>query len=149
MTNLNRIIMLVLVLGLAVFASEARAQCSTNTYHQVALAWTYTPSADANAATATGFQVQRATVSGGPYTTIGTTANATVLTFVDAQVTGNDLCEGSTYYYVVETIGNGDVVSVPSNEAAATIPFVHPAGPGSLSGPSIASGGYPVTAVKL
>lgn len=44
---------------------------------------------------ASGYTIKRATVSGGPYTTIGTT-NASTVTFVDDQVQ-----RGQTYYYVV------------------------------------------------
>ncbi|MFZ5644512.1 MAG: hypothetical protein ACOY46_13060 [Bacillota bacterium] len=63
-------------------------------------------------ANATGYNVKRATTSGGPYTTIATNVSGT--TYTDASVTN-----GTTYYYVVTAIVNG-VESGNSNEAPAT-----------------------------
>ena len=72
------------------------------------LAW----SAQSNA---TGYNVFRSTVSGGPYTEIGTTN-------VTGYRDGNDgLKVGSTYYYVVQPI-QGSTEICQSNEAAIKIP---------------------------
>lgn len=71
---------------------------------QVSLSWT--PIGDA-----TSYTVKRSTVSGGPYTTIGTTAAAAL---TDSSVTN-----GQTYYYVVTSTKDG-IESFPSAEGAAT-----------------------------
>jgi concanavalin A-like lectin/glucanase superfamily protein/alginate lyase len=73
--------------------SGVRASWSGN---QVTLSWW-------GSAHAEGYQVQRATKSGGPYTTIGT-AGPKDTTFVDKNVTN-----GAPYYYVV--VGDGASVS--------------------------------------
>jgi len=69
----------------------------------VALAWT--------ASGATGFNVKRATVSGGPYTTISPNHPT-------ANYTDNSAVDGTTYYYVVSAISYGE--SPNSNEVSAT-----------------------------
>jgi hypothetical protein len=75
----------------------------------VALAW--------NAAGgATSYQVKRATTSGGPYATIGTTPSTTY--------TDSGLANGTTYYYVVSA-SNQAGTSGNSSEVAAT-PLVPP-----------------------
>jgi fibronectin type 3 domain-containing protein len=98
--------------------------------HTVTLTWSWT---QGSGGVGTGFEVQRGTVSGGPYTTIATIASPTTLTYVDTASTTNVLTEGSTYYYVVLTTGNGGTLSAPSNQATATIPFLLPVGPTGLS----------------
>ncbi len=65
---------------------------------------------------ATGYAVQRATSSGGPYTTIA--ANVTGGSYIDTSVTN-----GTTYYYTV-TATNAAGTSVNSSEDSATP--VHP-----------------------
>ena len=60
---------------------------------------------------AASYTVKRATVSGGPYTSVGTTATAS---FTDSAVTN-----GQTYYYIVTSTVDG-VESQPSTEATAT-----------------------------
>jgi hypothetical protein len=101
--------------------------------HSVALAWSW---AQGTGDPATGFIVQRGTVSGGPYTTIcgGTGQPAcpsvTQLTYVDSSIGS-----GQTFYYVVEATGPGGISS-PSNEVKAVIPFLPPAAPTGLSGTS-------------
>ncbi|HYU32995.1 MAG TPA: M14 family zinc carboxypeptidase [Thermoanaerobaculia bacterium] len=72
---------------------------------QISLAWTA-------ASGATGYSVHRATVSGGPYTTIQ--SNWTGTSFTDTGLTN-----GTTYYYVV-TATNGVGEGPNSNEASAT-----------------------------
>jgi len=71
---------------------------------QVSLSWSTSPGA-------TNYALQRATVSGGPYTTIVSTTNTT---YLDA-----NLVNGTTYYYVV--YATGPYGSSPlSAEASAT-----------------------------
>ncbi len=62
---------------------------------QVALSWT-------TSAFATSYSVKRSTVSGGPYSPIGTTSAPTV-TYTDSSGLNN----GITYYYVVSATGTG------------------------------------------
>src|SRR5208282_504683 len=71
---------------------------------QVALSWTAPPGA-------TSYNVQSATVSGGPYTTV---ANVTVTSY-----TNTSLLNGTTYYYVVSAL-NSFSESPTSTEASAT-----------------------------
>ena len=118
---------------LLVFVAALHAQ----TPHTVTLTWSWS---QCNTATppvcggvATGFQVQRATTTGGPYTTIGTVTSPTTLTYVDTSGTGNVLTEGATYYYVVEATGNGGTISAPSPQASALIPFLPASTPTALS----------------
>lgn len=85
----------------------------------VALNWT--PSVGA-----TGYTVQRSTTSGGPYSTIGTTAANT--NYVDATVTN-----GTSYYYIVYSTGSGGQ-GPNSNEASAT--------------PSAGQGSFAVTQIQ-
>ncbi len=70
---------------------------------QVSLSWTAIPGAS--------YTVKRATVSGGPYTILGTTASAS---FTDPSA-----INGQTYYYIV-TSTVGGVESFPSAETSAT-----------------------------
>lgn len=86
---------------------------------QVSLTW----SASAGA---TGYNVKRATVSGGPYNTI---AGISVTTYTDTTVSN-----GTTYYYVV-TANNTSGESAASNETSATptAPITIPAAPSSLA----------------
>jgi hypothetical protein len=70
----------------------------------VALSWTASTGA-------TGYNVQRSTTTGGPYTVIGTAAGAS---YTDTTATN-----GTTYYYVISaTLGAGQ--SGNSNQASAT-----------------------------
>lgn len=71
---------------------------------QVSLSW-------AASSGATSYNVKRATVSGGPYTTI---TNVTTTSFVNT-----DLVNGTTYYYVVSAL-NASGESANSSQASAT-----------------------------
>jgi hypothetical protein len=74
-----------------------------------ALAWTIT-----NDAYATGYQVHRAAVSGGPYSQVGTVTPRTATATTDA------LALSGTYYYVLRSYFQ-NWVSVNSNEASALV----------------------------
>ncbi|HEY8937188.1 MAG TPA: RICIN domain-containing protein [Cyclobacteriaceae bacterium] len=76
---------------------------------QVFLKW-----APSNGATAQGYNVLRATTSGGPYTSIASWSNNTTALYTDASVTN-----GTTYYYVVAAI-NQSGTSANSAQASAT-----------------------------
>ena len=62
---------------------------------------------------ATGYQVFRGTVNGGPYTQIGTVTSRTTTTYQDLPLVPG------TYYYVLKTYF-GSWTSVNSNQASAT-----------------------------
>lgn len=85
---------------------SAAVSCVPNTSMSVALTWP----ASANA---TEYDVRRATASGGPYATIGTTAAPS---FVDSTVT-----QLTGYHYVI-TAKRGAWTSAPSPQASATTP---------------------------
>jgi autotransporter-associated beta strand protein len=82
--------------------------------NQVSLSWAAT-------AGASGYNVKRATTSGGPYTTIAT--NLTATSYVDAATTS-----GGPYYYVV-TETTGSLESLPSAQVGITLV---PAAPASV-----------------
>ena len=71
---------------------------------QVALTWSAT-------ATASSYNVNRATVSGGPYTIISSLAST--------NYTDTAVANGVTYYYVVSAV-NGSGEGPNSSEASAT-----------------------------
>lgn len=79
--------------------------------------WTFTDIVDINWAASTSpnvtYNVNRATVSGGPYTVIASNVNA--LTWRDYFVT-----PGTTYYYVVDAVDVNNNISPHSAEQAAT-----------------------------
>jgi fibronectin type 3 domain-containing protein len=83
---------------------------------QVALSWT-------GSSGATSYQIKRATNSGGPYGSLGTTTGT-------ASVDGSAV-NGTTYFYVVSAL-NGGGESSNSNQAVAT-PLAPPAPPTGLS----------------
>lgn len=98
--------------------------------HGVTLSWSWN---QGSGDPATGFIVQRGTVTGGPYTTIcggtGQSAcpNVTQLTFLDTNVQA-----GQTLYYVILATNAGGNSS-PSNEAKAVVGFLPPQSPSGLS----------------
>jgi hypothetical protein len=71
---------------------------------------------NANASTVAGYNVYRATTTGGPYTKINP-AIVTTPNYIDSTV-----LSGTSYYYVVTAVGSGNVESVNSNEAFIAIP---------------------------
>jgi len=78
--------------------------------HSVALSWI------ASTSTVVGYNVYRATTSGGPYTLI-TSSPVNGITFTDTAVQA-----GVTYFYVVTAVDANGNESVNSNEASATVP---------------------------
>src|SRR3984893_8139329 len=72
---------------------------------------------------ATGYNVKRATISGGPYTLL---ASPTTPTYVDSSVTN-----GTAYYYVVSSLNPGE--SMNSAEVSATPKVAPPAAPTNLA----------------
>lgn len=118
MKNMKKLIMLLLFA--TVFVRTSIAQ------HSVKLTWT----AGAGGGAVATFNVKRATVTGGPYTTVGS-APVAQPTYTDTSGTGNMLIEGTTYYYVVTATGPGGE-SGPSNESKASIPFLRPSAPSGL-----------------
>ena len=83
---------------------------------QVALSW-------AASSGATSYNVKRATVSGGPYTTVGTAATTSF--------SNTGLTNGTTYFYVVtalnsagESASSAQVSATPTAAAGTTVTFV-------------------------
>ncbi len=97
--------------------------------HSVTLNWAWSAG---TGGTASGFNIKRATISGGPYVLIGTVATTATTTYVDTSATGNLLAEGSKYFYIVTATGPGGE-SAPSSEANALIPFSAPASPTAVT----------------
>jgi autotransporter-associated beta strand protein len=84
---------------------------------QVKLSWTAS-------AAATSYVVQRASVTGGPYTTIGSSFGTTY--------TDNNLTDGTTYYYVVAA-SNSNGTGLNSSEVNATPVTTVPISPTNLT----------------
>src|ERR1035437_5954029 len=98
------ILLLLLTLPISVVIAAQSA-------HSITIAWTYTQGTDL----ATGFNVYRATVTGGPYTKISTTVLAvTTLQFTDTVGVG-----GTKYFYVVDAQDSAGNHSPYSGEASA------------------------------
>jgi cellulose 1,4-beta-cellobiosidase len=111
----------------ATVVSNANAACGTSP-HCAVLSWLWSQgTGDA----ATGFNIKRGTVSGGPYVTVSS-VGPTITSYTDLSVTGNVLVEGTTYYWVI-TAFNATGESAPSNQATGTIPAVPPPPPTSLT----------------
>lgn len=106
-------LVLAFILGLSALAAQ--------TPHSVTLTWSWT---QGSAPVATGFQVQRGSVSGGPYSTVGTVTGA-FLTYTDTGVLGSPLVEGATVCYVVVAM-NGTVAAPKSPESCGVIPLTAP-----------------------
>jgi len=80
--------------------------------HDIILTWTAGTTAGV-----TGYNVYRGTASGKESTTPLNSSPITGTTFTDSNVTA-----GKTYYYMVTTVGSGDVQSADSSEVSATVP---------------------------
>lgn len=109
-------LLLVFLIG-AVLSSPAQQHSNTLTW-----AWSQ-GTGDA----ATGFHIRKASVSGGPYTTIATVL-LPAMTYVDLAVVS-----GQTNYYVVTAYNTGGD-STPSNQVICVTPFQAPSTPTGLQG---------------
>jgi len=83
------------------------AQPST---HTVALSW------DPSTSTVIGYNLYRATQSGGPYAKL----NSALLS--STSYSDSDVLSGTTYYYVSTAVNSSYVESVYSNQASAAVP---------------------------
>ncbi|MDR3456240.1 MAG: fibronectin type III domain-containing protein [Verrucomicrobiae bacterium] len=102
-------------------AAPANLSAATASSSQINLSWSASTGANS-------YNVKRSTISGGPYTTVGTGVAAT--NYMD---TG--LGSGTTYYYVVtavNTVGEG----VSSGQATSITEAVAPTGMAALAGNS-------------
>lgn len=79
--------------------------------HSVALTWVASTSANI-----TGYNLYRATVSGGPYTKI----NSSLVT--GSSYTDTTVQAGETYYYVATAVSSQGLQSADSNQATAVVP---------------------------
>jgi hypothetical protein len=80
--------------------------------------------------------VKRSTVSGGPYTTVGSTGGTSF--------TNTGLANGTTYFYVVTAV-NASGESGNSNQVSATPQSVAPAPPTQLTATGTSPDGSPCT----
>jgi hypothetical protein len=85
--------------------------CVTGSGHTAALTWVASTSAGV-----AGYNVYRGTVSGGPYTLVNSTPVAAV-TYTDSGVAA-----GTTYYYVVRSVGSDGSLSAASSQVTASVP---------------------------
>ena len=81
--------------------------------HLVGLSWA--PSTSANI---TGYNIYRATVSGGPYSRINSGGLVAASLYDDGMVKS-----GTTYFYVVTTVNSSGVESGYSNQVKAVVPY--------------------------
>ena len=105
------------LLLLVLFAGSLYAQ------HSNTLTWSWT---QGTGDPATGFIIQKSTVSTGPFTTIITTTTPTIFTYIDSTVTA-----GQTWYYQILAYNTGGS-SQPSNVIEAVTPFLPPTAPNSF-----------------
>jgi hypothetical protein len=85
--------------------------CLTGIPHSASLNWMASTSSNV-----TGYNVYRATQSGGPYTKL-TSSPVVGTSYTDVTVQA-----GQTYYYVTTAVDSGGNESVYSNEATAVVP---------------------------
>ena len=79
--------------------------------HSVDLAWTASSGSGV-----TGYNIYRATKTGGPYTKVNSSLN------LDTTFTDNSVVAGTTYFYVVTAVDGAGTESAYSNEAKAIVP---------------------------
>ena len=79
--------------------------------HNVALTWNASTSSNV-----VGYNVYRGTVSGGPYSRINSSLDAST------SYTDNTVAAGTTYYYVVTAVDNSSNESGYSNQTTAVVP---------------------------
>lgn len=85
--------------------------CVTGSGHSTSLTWVASTSTGV-----TGYNVYRATASGGPYTLLNATP-VSAITYIDTAALA-----GQTYFYVIKAVGAGNTLSAASNEAQAVVP---------------------------
>jgi hypothetical protein len=78
--------------------------------HSVALSW------DASTSQVVGYNIYRGVASGGPYTKLNTSSNASTV------YTDNSVQSGQVYYYVTTAVDSSNVESSYSNQTTAVIP---------------------------
>jgi hypothetical protein len=78
--------------------------------HSVALSW------DASTSQVVGYNIYRGVASGGPYTKLNTSANASTA------YTDNSVQSRQIYYYVTTAVDSSNVESLYSNQVTASIP---------------------------
>ena len=83
------------------------------TQHQVSLTWSAPASSPVPIA---GYYIYRSTGGSTSYQLLNATVD-TQTTYIDSTVQA-----GSTYDYIVESVGSAGTESVPSNEVAASVP---------------------------
>ena len=91
-------------------SASATVTVTAPVQHSATLTWT------ASTSSVVGYNVYRATVSGGPYTMINTALEAAT-SYTDLNVQA-----GQTYYYVVTAVNSSGVESAYSSQVTATIP---------------------------
>jgi hypothetical protein len=100
----------VIVVQRVIDASLGQTCLSSTGLHVVALNWTASTSSGISS-----YQISRGTVSGGPYTPVGS-VGASTTSFTDTTVVS-----GQTYYYVVAAVA-GSSTSPASSPTVATVP---------------------------
>src|SRR5258708_12608349 len=78
--------------------------------HSVTLNWAWSAG---TGGTASGFNIKRATISGGPYVLIGTLATTAPTTYVDTSATGHPLARGPHYLHILTPPPPRDETSPP------------------------------------
>jgi len=111
-----RLCLIAVLLAAAAFAQQP--------HPSVSLSWNW---AQGTKDAATGFHVQRANITGGPYTTIATVPIGATGTYLDTTVVA-----GGTYYYIVTAFNAGGESGTP--EVVCIVPFQAPQAPSGLSG---------------
>jgi len=91
-------------------SASATVTVAATTTHSATLSWT------ASTSSVVGYNVYRATQSGGPYTMINTALQAGT-SYADLSVQA-----GSTYYYVVTAVNSSGTESVNSSQVTAVVP---------------------------
>ena len=111
-------VLFILLLAFWIIGQNVLAQ----TQHGILLSWTEINNGDP----ATGFNVYRATVTGGPYAKItASPLSATTLSYLDPL---SGLTGGTKYFYVVRAVDSLSIESANSSEASAVAPGSNPPG---------------------
>jgi hypothetical protein len=91
-------------------ASLSGTGAAQSTQHSVSLSW------NASSGSVAGYNVYRGTVSGGPYSKLNSSLQATT-TYTDSTV-----LSGKTYYYVATSVGSSGAESSFSSQVVASVP---------------------------